>query len=358
MVAPIMEGTEKGRDRVSVIARGLDHPDAAMRARAALQLGAHPMGHVELFRLVFALEDHEPAVADAAWEALDRLVAARPDTVRKLVKDAKDEKRAPGFALGRYLVHVGTPEALEGALATMADEAVGDEWMDLVDRLAAAKHPTNERLETLLADEDAHLDLQRAAAAILGARGVERGYLVLFERFDDKPLLEAFIARGPAGIGILCRAMLGLIGWFDNVADRLAARRKQTETTIRQLAEDPTSGGDCMATCVLGYWDAPEHVELLLRVAEDAKRSSEVRDEAIRALGRLEAPEALDLLIRTLLDTNAEETTRLKCADALGAIGNHGALEALASVVETTSDKTLRRSAQDAIESITNDPEG
>jgi HEAT repeat protein len=354
MVAPIMAGAEKGRDSASVIARGLEHPDTAMRARAARQLGEHPMGHVELFRLVFALEDQERAVADAAWEALDRLVAARPDVVRKLVKDAKDEETAPGFALGRYLVHVGTPEALEGALATMADEAVGDEWMDLVDRLAAAKHPTNEQLETLLADEDAHPDVQRAAAAILGARGVERGYEVLFELSDDRLLVEAFIARGPAGVRIVCRAMQDSIDWFDNVADRLKARRKQTETAIRQLAEDATSGGDRMAAYVLGYWDAPEHVQLLLRVAEDATRSSEVRDEAIEALGRLEAPEALDVLIRKLLDTKAEDTTRLKCADALGAIGNHGALEALASVAETTSDKTLRRSAMDAIDSIKN----
>jgi hypothetical protein len=64
------------------------------------------------------------------------------------------------------------------------------------------------------------------------------------------------------------------------------------------------------------------------------------------------------VLIRTLLDTKAEDATRWKCADALGAIGNHGALEALASVAETTSDKTLRRSARDAIDSIKNDTEG
>ncbi len=72
---------------------------------------------------------------------------------------------------------------------------------------------------------------------------------------------------------------------------------------------------------------------------------------------RLEAPEALDVLIRTMLDPKADDATPWKCADALGAIGNHGALEALASVVETTSDKTLRQAARDAIDSIKNDSE-
>lgn len=180
------------------------------------------------------------------------------------------------------------------------------------------------------------------------------GYRVLFGSFGCRQLYDAFVARGPEGIRILCCAFPDFDDTLGDIAERLAARCKTTEAAVWELATDPSSGGDRTAVEVLGYWDEPHNVDLLIRIAQEPFRDPRVRREAIVSLCRIEAPEAMDLLIRTMLDPLEVEWLRWDCAEALGAIGKPEPTDALEWILRSEADKTLRDLAREALEVIRN----
>jgi len=331
----------------------LSHPRVDVRIRAALDLGDHPQGHTELDALAYGLDDAEPAVAEAVVDALDRIVAAHPETLDELMERANDEERPPIVGLARFLVHFGTSEAIDAALPTVAGDTTEEERRELLDTLMAAKHLTNARLETILADRDRQQDpMRRLAAEILGRRGMAEGYRELFRSYGSRHLYDEFIARGPDGIRTLCCAFPRFDDTNGEIAERLAVRRKTTEAVVHELVANPHIGGIRTAVQVLGYWDEPRNVEILMQIAEDPSQDSHVREEAIVSLCRIEAPEALDLLIRTLLDPRAVDWLRWDCAAALGAIGKPDALDALERIARTDPDELLREYAKEALEVI------
>jgi len=303
-----------------------------------------------------ALDDRDRAVREVVFDALDRIIAAHPEAFEELVQRADDEERPPIVGLARYLVHVGTPEAIEGALATIVGDAESDERAELFEMLVDAKGLTNERLKAMI-DARGEDDMRRMAAEILGRRGVAEGYRVLFRDFgSSKRFYDEFIARGPDAIRILACAFPEYDDSDGQIAERLAAHRTKTEGIVHELVADPSSPGFRTAVEVLGYWDEPRNVEILMQIAQDDSRprDSYVRQEAIDSLCRLEAPEAVDLLIRTMLDGEYIDWLRWDCAKALGEIGKPAALEAFQSVAESDPDKMLRSYAKDAIAVIQN----
>lgn len=309
----------------------------------------------ELDDLTNALDDRDPAAVRAAVGALDRIVATQPEALALLMARANDEDRPPLVGLARYLVRLGTPEAIDAALPTIAGDTTAEERRELLGMLVAASALTNARLEAILGDRDRRQDhVRRLAAEILGSRGVAAGHRALFESFGCRQLYDEFIARGPEGIRILCCAFPEFDETLGDIAERLAARRKATEATVRELAADPSAGGDRTAVEVLGYWDEPCNVELLIRVAEDPSRSTRVRQAAIVSLCHIEAPEALDLLIRTMLDPQQVEWLRWECADGLGAIGKPEPIEALEWILRSDPDQLLRDIARRALDVIRN----
>lgn len=306
---------------------------------------------LELDTLTFALDDPDASVRQVTIDAIDRLVATEPEALAWLMERVNDEEGSVGLA--RYLVHVGTPDAIEAALPTIAGDTWGEERVELLELLAGAKGLTDERLRALL-DEGPRNDdmMHRTAAEILGLRGFAAGYRALFRSYGGRRLYDEFIARGRDGIRVLCCAFPDHDATEGAIAERLAAQRKKTESVVHELLADPTSGGLRTAIEVLGYWDEPRNVDLLMEIAQGPRRDRRLREEAILSLCRLEAPEALDLLIRTLLDTAQVDGLRWSCADALGAIGKPDALEALESVARNDPDETMRRYAAHAIEDI------
>jgi hypothetical protein len=62
--------------------------------------------YLELEAVVHALDDDDAAVREAAFDALDRIVAADPDVLVDLLERVNDEDRVPLIGLTRYLVHV------------------------------------------------------------------------------------------------------------------------------------------------------------------------------------------------------------------------------------------------------------
>jgi len=254
------------------------------------------------------------------------------------------------LGLARYLVHVGTPQAIEGALATIVGDAEADERAELFEMLVAAKGLTNERLQAMI-DAQGEDDIRRMAAEILGRRGVAKGWQVLFGDFGSKRVYDEFIVRGPNAVRILACAFPNHDDTDGQISERLAAHRAAADGIVQELVADPSSPGFRTAIEVLGYWDEPHNVEILLHIAQDASRppDSYVRQEAIDSLCRLEAPEAMDLLIRTMLDLDYVDWLRWDCARALGEIGKPEALEALESVAGSDPDKTLRGYAKDAL---------
>jgi len=348
-----MNDTE--RSQLFDLGTKLSHRQVDVRIRAALDLGEHPKGYTQLEALMNALDDRDPAVREVLYDALDRIIAAHPEALADLLRRASDEELPPIVALARYLVHVGTPEAIEVALPTIAEDSTGKQRADLLDMLVAAKSLTNERLTALLDGGYGEGDrLRRTVAEVLGRRGITEGYQALFGKYGSRLLYDEFIARGPEGIRILCRAFPQ---WDDSngeIAERLAAQRKKTEATIHELVGDPADRGIRTALEVLGYWDEPRNVELLMQIAREPSRDSYVFQETIDSLCRLEAPEAMDLLIRTLRDHEHVDWLRWDCAKALGEIGKPAALQALESIAENDPDKMLRDYAKEAIEIIRN----
>jgi len=230
-----------------------------------------------------------------------------------------------------------------------------DERAELLEMLVAAKGLTNERLQAMV-DAQGEDDMRRMTAEILGRWGVAKGWQVLFGEFGSKRVYDEFIARGPSAIRILACAFPDRDDTDGQSAERLAAHRAAAEAVVQELVADPSSPGFRTAIEVLGYWDEPRNVEILMHIAQDASRprDSYVRQEAIDSLCRLQAPEAMDLLIRTMLDREYVDWLRWDCAKALGEIGKPDALEALESVAESDPDKTLRGYAKDAIAVIQN----
>lgn len=331
----------------------LSHPRAEVRTRAALELSHHPHGDIWLDPLTRALEDPEPAVVGAVVDALDRIVAAHPSALRKLMDRVNEAARPPLLGLARYLVHVGTPEAVDAALSIVAEDAAGDENTELLDVLVGAEGLTDQRLEAILDERDRYwISVPELAAEILGRRGIAAGYRTLFGSYGSRSLYDRFIARGSEGIRTLCGAFPDEDDSNPGIAERLAAHRKRTEATIRELAVDPSSRCARTAVEVLGYWDEPRNIEILMRIARDPFRDSVVRRQAIVSLCRIEAPEAIDLLTRTLLDRREVGWLRCECAEALGAIGKPDALHALEWVATNASDEQLRELAREAIEAI------
>lgn len=308
-----------------------------------------------LDELTNALDDRDPAARGAAVGALDRIVATHPEALALLMARANDEGRPPLVALARYLVRAGTPEAIDAALPTIAGHTTDEERRELLGTLVTTTVLTDARLQAILADRDRRQDdVHCLAAEILGLPGVAEGYRVLFGDFGCRQLYDEYIARGAAGIRILCCAFPGFDDTQGDIAERLAARRKTTEATVRELATDPSSGGDRTAVEVLGYWDEPDNVEILIQIAQDPSRDVRVRHEAIVSLCHIEAPEAMDLLIRTLLDPREVEWLRWECAEALGAIGKPEPIDALEWTLRNDPDKLLRDLATEALEVIQN----
>ena len=347
--------SDADQDTLFHLGEKLFHARPDVRIRAALDLGEHPKGYTELEPLMDALDDSDRAVREVVFDALDRIIAAHPEAFEELVGRVDDEERPPMLGLARYLVHVGTPQAIKGALATIVEDAEGDERAELFEMLVDTRGLTNERLLAMVdaAGED---DMRRMAAEILGRRGVAKGYQVLFRDFGSKRMYDEFIARGPSGIRILACAFPNHDDTDGQIAERLAAHRAAADGIVQELVADPSSPGFRTSIEVLGYWDEPRNVEILMHIAQDASRppDSYVRQEAIDSLCRLEAPEAIDLLIRTMLDREYVDWLRWDCAKALGEIGKPEALEALESVAESDPDKTLRRYAKDGIAVIHN----
>ena len=149
-------------------------------------------------------------------------------------------------------------------------------------------------LERLLEDPDDG-PLWRVAATLLARRGNERGARALFERVLSDALVDEYVERGVAGIRSMCREASSSEAACDLVARRLAQLKGRTAVSVYHLATDPSGQADRVAVRVLGYWDEPAAVELLMRVADDPARRREVRDEALDALCRLEAREAIHL---------------------------------------------------------------
>ncbi len=331
----------------------LSHPHADVRIRAALDLAEHPESHTELDGLANALDDEDPAVRGTVIDVLDRIVAAHPAALADLMERANDEEQHAIVGLARYLLHVGTPEAIEAALPTIAGDTTPEESRELLGMLVTAKELTNARLETILADRDRRDDHIRCLAAeVLGRRGVAEGYRELFRSYGSRHLYDEFIARGPEGIRTLCCAFPRVDDTNGEIAERLAFRRKTTEAVVHQLVANPHPDGIRTAVAVLGYWGEPRNVEILMQIAEDPSQDSHVREEAIVSLCRIEAPEALDLLIRTLLDPRAVDWLRWDCAAALGAIGKPDALDALEWIARTDPDELLCEYAKEALEVI------
>lgn len=185
--------------------------------------------------------------------------------------------------------------------------------------------------------------LARLAAEAGGGEGASR---------DFEKLVGEYVEQGDEGLLLLCGAASLSDAACARVAPLLARERLDTRFTMVWLAEDRISAGQRAAVAVLGYWDEPDVVDLLLRIAQTASRSRDVRNEAIASLCRLEAPEAIDLLGRSLEDPHVGEALRCRCAEALGAIGNYGALDALESVLRHAPEGPVAQSARDAIRSI------
>jgi len=78
------------RDNLAYLGEKLFHPQPNVRIRAALDLGEHPKGYLELEPHMSALDDHDRAVREVVFDALDRIVAARPEAFEELVDRADD----------------------------------------------------------------------------------------------------------------------------------------------------------------------------------------------------------------------------------------------------------------------------
>ena len=270
------------------------HPAVAVRTRAVLALTQQLPEHEDVEsvagKLVILLRDQVPSVVEAVTATLDRLIAADPEVLKHLVALIRQRIDVP---LVGYLLRLGTAEAIEAVLSTLDVPDADDDWHRL---------------------------------------GLAPGMEILVGEFLTRSLVTDYVARGPDGIRALCSAVPFSHESDHFVAERLAKRRTKTEATVYELAEHPALGADRVAARVLGHWDEPRSVELLLAVAEDPSRLREVRDAALESLCRIEAPEAIDVLSQAILDPEADPVTRWACEGALGAIGNYDALEKLRQV--------------------------
>ena len=306
------------------------HPAVAVRTRAVLALTQQLPEHEDVEsvagKLVILLRDQVPSVVEAVTATLDRLIAAEPEVMKHLVARTRKGMDVP---LVGYLLRLGTAEAIEAVLSTLDVPDADDDWHRLVETIARSP-VSDERVERLA--ERGERDQRRAAATILSLRGVAPGIEILVGEFLTRSLVTDYVARGPGGIRALCSAVPFSHESDHFVAERLAKRRTKTAATVYELAEHPALGADRVAVRVLGHWDEPRSVELLLAVAEDPSRLREVRDAALESLCRIEAPEAIDVLGRAILDPKADPVTRWACERALEAIGNYDALEKLRQV--------------------------
>ena len=341
---------------VCVLADRFDNPCPDVRIRAARAVADATTARKMVRHLVDGLGDSDPGVAQAMFEALDRVVEAHPDLIGKLVRSVHDPDLEYCLPLARFLVHLGTAEALEGAIAALAELGPGEDRAALLELLAGAQSLPDARFEAVLDGE--HDQYREWAAHILAHRGVLRGYQVIFEEYEFTRLVDRVLARGPEGICILCRTIPPhSLDAVPIVAKRLAVRGDAAVDTVYEIADDPSSGGDRIAIQLLGRWDEPRSVETLLRIADDAGRHPDVRDAARDALCTLRAPEALELLGRALLDADIAESERAYYAYVLGEIGNTAALGALAVAVGRDAHGRVGRNARCAIERIQGDPE-
>jgi HEAT repeat protein len=341
---------------VCVLADRFDNPCPDVRIRAARAVADATTARKMVRHLVDGLGDKDPTVAEAMSEALHRVVTAHPDLVDKVVRRIHDPDLEVCLPLARFLVRLGTDEALEGAIAALPELGPGEDRGALLELLAGAQGLPDARFEAVLDGE--HDQNREWAADILARRGVERGYHTVFEEYDCAKLVDRVLADGAEGIRTLCRM---IPTWaFDvvpRVATRIAAQGDPAVEIVYEIAADPTSGGDRIAIQVLGQWDEPRSVDTLLRIAGDKRREADVRDEARDALCTLHAPEAIDLLGRALLDAEIPESDRAYYAYVLGEIGNTAALEPLAVAVTRDPQSRVAPNAWCAIERIEGDPE-
>jgi len=307
------------------------HPAVAVRTRAVLALPQQFPEHEDVesvaVKLAILLRDRVQSVVEAVTATLDRLVAADAEVMKQLIARIHEDLDVPVVG---YLLRLGTTQAIEAVLSCLDVPDADDHWHRVVETVALSPVVSDERLERLAQRGEHHQ--RRAAATILSLRGVAPGMQILVGEFLTRTLVADYVARGPDGIRALCGAVPFSHESDHFIAERLARRRSKTVATVYELAEHPALGADRVAVRVLGHWDEPRSVDLLLAVAEDPSRLRDVRDAALESLCRIEAPEAIDVLGRAILDPETDPVTRSACESALGAIGNYDAMEKLRQV--------------------------
>jgi HEAT repeats len=273
--------------------------------------------------------------------------------ITQIVRRINDPDDVPCPLLSRNLLLRGTPKAVEGVISSLDRCAQHEAWYAVIDVLVTATTVPNSRFEAILDNRRSSVDLRHAAAHILSRRGVVRGHEVLFDEFPTRTLVRRFVDGGLEGIRTMCRAVPhGPLSSEEFVADRLAAQRRTTAPAIYALADDADSGADHVAVRVLGHWDEPRSVDMLLRIAEDPARRDEVREGAVEALCQLQAPEGIDVIGRALLDPDTTEALCEYYIHVLAEIGNYAAIEPLEAVAERDPDGWLGQCARDGIERI------
>jgi len=276
-----------------------------------------------------------------------------PGETTQIVRRINDPEVPPCPLLARNLLMRGTPKAIEGVISSLDGCAEHDEWYAVIDLLVKATAVPDSRFEAILDSRRAGRDLRHAAAHILSRRGVARGHEVLLDQLATRAVVERFVRRGFEGVRTMCRAIEPEADWTVYfVAERLAAQRRAIAPIIYDLAEDPRSGADHVAVRVLGYWDEPRSVEILLRIADDKARLLSVREDAVDALCALQAPEGIDVIGRALLDPASSEAQREHYTVVLGEIGNWAAIEPLEAAAKRDPDGWIGRCAREAIERI------
>lgn len=305
-------------------------------------------------RLVRDLDDPDPAVVEATTAALDGLIWAHPQALAELT-GLVTWNAAVRASLHRYLLHVGTPEALTAVILALDANELDEEWNVLAGLIgeATAMLP-DERFEAMLeGPEKIDGPQRRMAGTILTRRGSWRAAEILFEDFPSATLVREWVAsHGQEGIRHVCRAASRCPDASALVARPLAELREKTEATVYELAEDPASKADRVAACVLGHWEHSRAVETLIRIAKDRARTRQVQEAALESLCALEAVEAIELLTGAVMDPLVGASTRLECIDVLGQIGNFTAVGVLEAASTSDRDGPIGERARRAVANI------
>ena len=341
--------------------------DAPTRAAVATELAAHPQEPDVPKILAAMLDDSDRAVREAATASLAAIFVARPRALVEVFHDPDDNAPSRKFArhffdaVGRSLAMRGTPESLDGLLALLGHLGYVEDADRLADIVAKSGGVTNDLLLSRLeATHDYTPEETHFLADVLARRGVDAGHTHCI-RDGSRVYMDLLIKRGPDGIRALCRAAADPdlnYEIVELVGGRLAAERRKTEPTIREIVRERGAPTLLAAIWALAHWDAPEYVEALISISRDGGCARDVRNAALEALCELEAPEALETLCDAVADDAVAESTRWRCADALGRIGNAAGLPALEAVAKEDPTGTLGDRAREAIRAIRDETAG